>query len=52
MYADEHISYHIEFFMAGLNAIIKKWLYHGCKESPEEMNQILIDEYKKKNINH
>ena len=25
-YEDKHIEYHIEFFMAGFNAIIKKWL--------------------------
>ncbi len=37
--------------MTGLNAIIKKWLNNGCKENPEEINQILKDEYKNKNIN-
>lgn len=50
IYDNKYIDYHIEFFMAGLNAIIKKWLDGGCKESPEEINQILIDEYKNKNI--
>lgn len=50
MYNDQHIDYHIEFFMAGLNAMIKKWLYHGCKGSPEEMDHILKSEYKNKNI--
>ena len=48
-YNNEYIDYHIEFFRAGLNAIIKKWLYGGCKESPEEMVKILTSEYKKKN---
>lgn len=47
----KNIDYHIEFFKAGMNAIISKWLKEGCKESPEEINQILIDEYKNKNIN-
>lgn len=42
-----YIDYHIEFFKHGLNAIIKKWLYGGCKESPEEMQQILNNEYKR-----
>lgn len=51
LYDDKHIEYHIEFFMAGFNAIVKKWLYSGCKESPEEMNEIIISEYNKKNIN-
>ena len=40
-----HIDYHIEFFRAGLNAIIKRWLAGGCKESPEEMADILKTEY-------
>ena len=45
----EHISantkYHIEFFRNGLNAIIKLWLAGGCKESPEEMAEVLKMEY-------
>ena len=42
----EHIDYHIEFFRAGLNAIIKRWLNGGCKESPEVMAAILKAEYR------
>ena len=48
-YNNEYIDYHIEFFRAGLNAIIKKWLNNGCKETPEEMSNILTAEYKQKN---
>lgn len=48
-YNNKYIDYHIEFFRAGLNAIIKKWLNNGCKESPEEINEIIITEYKEKN---
>ncbi len=51
IYDDKHIEYHIEFFMAGFNAIIKRWLFNGCIETPEEMNEIIISEYKNKNIN-
>ena len=47
----KNIEYHIEFFKAGMTAIIKKWLDNGCKESPEEMVQILKDEYRGKNLN-
>lgn len=47
IYEDKHIEYHIEFFMAGFNAIVKKWLFNGCQETPEEMNEIIISEYKK-----
>ena len=52
IYNDKYIDYHIEFFKAGLNAIVRKWLENECKENPEEINQILKDEYKNKNINY
>ena len=42
----QHIDYHIEFFKSGLNAIIKKWLSSGCKETPEEMESIIHSEYR------
>jgi len=47
-YDNKFIDYHIEFFRAGLNAVIKKWLNNGCKETPEEINEIIISEYKNK----
>ena len=47
-YNDQYIDYHIEFFRAGFNAIIKKWLDNGCLESPEEMYQIIMSEYSNK----
>lgn len=49
LYQDKYIDYHIEFFKAGLNAIILKWLDNNCIESPETINEILISEYKSKN---
>jgi AcrR family transcriptional regulator len=42
----QNIRYHIEFFRNGLNAIIKLWLVGGCKESPEEMAEVLKQEYR------
>lgn len=48
-YYNKFIDYHIEFFRAGLNAIIKKCLNNGCKETPEEINEIITSEYKNKN---
>jgi len=39
-------DYHIAFFKAGINAIIKKWLEKGCLESPEEIEEIIKSEYK------
>lgn len=43
---DVNINYHIEFFRSGLNAIIKLWLAGGCKESPEEMAEVIKSEYR------
>ena len=43
---DSNIKYHIEFFRNGLNSIIKLWLAGGCKESPEEMAEVLKAEYR------
>ncbi len=43
---NKNIEYHIEFFKAGFNSIVKIWLSKGCIETPEEMNEILISEYK------
>ena len=48
-YNNKYIDYHIEFFRAGLNAVIKKWLDNNCKESPEEIAEIIASEYKNKN---
>ncbi len=42
---DQNLKYHIEFFRSGLNTIIKMWLSDGCRESPEEMAEILKTEY-------
>lgn len=44
-FSNRHIDYHIEFFRSGFNAIVKKWLAGGCKETPEEMDEIIRSEY-------
>ena len=44
----ENAYYHITFFMYGFNAVIKKWLHYGCKESPEEILNIIKEEYRRK----
>ena len=41
----KYVPYHIEFFRAGLNAMINRWLDGGCQESPAEMEAILKAEY-------
>lgn len=43
---NKFIEYHITFFKNGINAIIKMWLENGCKESPEEMAEIIKQEYR------
>ncbi len=43
---NKFIDYHITFFKNGINAIIKMWLENGCKESPEEMAEIIKQEYR------
>lgn len=45
---NQHIEYHMEFFRHGLNAIIKMWLHNGCKETPEEIYDIVATEYMSK----
>lgn len=44
-FGNRHVEYHIEFFRSGFNAIVKKWLAGGCKETPEEMDEIIRSEY-------
>lgn len=46
--SSKNIEYHIEFFKAGIRAIIKKWLMSNCNEKPEDMIEILNTEYKTK----
>lgn len=44
-FSNRHIGYHIEFFRCGFNAIVKMWLAGGCRESPEDMAEIIHSEY-------
>ena len=46
----KNMDYHIDFFKAGMTAIIKKWLLNNCKESPEDMIEIINSEYKGKSL--
>ena len=40
------VNYHIAFFATGVSEIFRIWLINGCKESPEEMAEILKKEYR------
>ncbi len=44
--SETQYHYHIAFFRAGLNALIREWLLRDCKETPEELYDILLQEYK------
>ena len=45
-FQNRFIEYHMEFFRAGITQIIKLWLKNGCKESPEDMVEIIKSEYR------
>ena len=40
------LYYRASFFGAGIKEMCRLWIEMGCKESPEEMAKLLIDEYK------
>lgn len=40
------IECHMDYFKAGITQIIKIWLKGGCKESPEDMAEIIKSEYR------
>lgn len=44
-FKNQYIEYHIEFFRSGFNAVVKKWIAGGCKETPEEIDSIIKSEY-------
>lgn len=44
-YEKSDVLYHMAFFAGGLKAISKSWIMRGCKETPEQMAQVLYDEY-------
>ena len=48
---DMELYYRASFFGAGIKEMCRIWLEKGCKESPEEMAQILYKEYTNRN-NH
>ncbi len=48
-FQNRFIEYHMEFFKAGITQIINLWLKNGCKESPEEMFEIIKSEYRGRN---
>lgn len=45
-FGNRFIEYHCELFRAGITKIIEMWLEGGCKESPEDMEEIIKSEYR------
>ena len=43
---EQDLDYRVEFFKSGFNAIVKMWLFGGCKETPEYMCEVLLSEYR------
>ncbi len=44
-FQNRFIEYHMEFFKGGITKIIKLWLQNGCRESPEDLYEIIKSEY-------
>lgn len=49
-FQNKFIEYHMEFFKAGITQIIKLWLKNGCRESLEDMFEIIKSEYHGRDI--
>ena len=49
-FQNKFIEYHMEFFKAGITQIIKKKKKNGCRESPEDMFEIIKSEYHGRDI--
>lgn len=45
-FQNRFIEYHMEFFKSGVTKIIKMWLQNGCRETPEDMYEIIQSEYR------
>ncbi len=47
---NKHIDYHVEFFRNGFNALLKIWLFNGCKQTPEELEELIEREYRGRSL--
>jgi len=41
-----NLYYRASFFGAGIKEMCRLWVERGCKETPEDMAKLLLDEYK------
>ncbi len=49
-YDDFFTDYHLEFFESGINGLIQKWLNSDLSLTPNEMSEIIKNEYKQKEL--
>lgn len=47
-FQSKNITYHLEFFRGGFNRLVTLWLEGGCKETPEEIEEIIKAEYQRR----
>lgn len=40
-------NYHVSFFTAGVSEMVRIWLNSNCREKPEELAQIIYEEYRR-----
>lgn len=45
-YNQNEVIYHMAFFAGGIKAMSKSWIMGNCKETPQQMSEILMNEYK------
>ena len=45
-YQSEDLEFHMAFFSGGLQAVCKAWILSGMKKTPEQMADVIFDEYK------
>ncbi len=48
--SQEELVYQEEFYIAGLSAVIRRWVNTGCKETPRRMLEMLGHQYALPNI--
>lgn len=44
----ENLELHMAFFAGGLQAVCNAWILSGMKQTPEQMADVIFDEYKQK----
>lgn len=47
---DGELEYHQAFLIAGMSALVFRWLKSGCKETPAQLYEILEREYKNNSL--